>query len=152
MPRKRRYAIPLSRVGAYGILPCGIKSHSLCKSCKEPIYWCTTRRGRRMALNARPDPDGHWGIEYGVAVWNSQKGDRYTNHFPGCTGPRIPSEHEELIRENWKALYYEVDYIEDGEHRSERFGNRGRAERFLHKVRCIPKSKPRLCKKLVKED
>jgi len=33
-----------------------------CRSCGAPIIWCLTRNGKRMPVDANPDPDGNIAI------------------------------------------------------------------------------------------
>lgn len=63
---------------------------SECKSCRAPILWAKTKAGKRIPLNAEPDPTGNVVIEDGVAVV-LRRGDgpgptvrRYTSHLANC--------------------------------------------------------------------
>ncbi len=65
-----------------------------CRSCRAPILWAITNAGRRMPLNAQPDPDGL------LITWTNNSGElrvsalatgettgrpHYTSHFATCS-------------------------------------------------------------------
>lgn len=60
-----------------------------CSSCKAPIFWALTAKGKRMPLDAQPDPQGIVWLHGGVAHVGDQPPamgatDRYTSHFATC--------------------------------------------------------------------
>lgn len=65
---------------------------SECRSCKEPIVWVTTRKGKKMPLDPDPVPNGPFiydgDPEEARVVYIGEKdrytGDRYASHFSTC--------------------------------------------------------------------
>jgi hypothetical protein len=61
-----------------------------CRSCGEPIFWTETVNGKRMPMDAEPDPLGKFvledeGGETPTAVYSPfESGDRYASHFASC--------------------------------------------------------------------
>lgn len=60
-----------------------------CKSCGASILWVTTKvSGRRMPLNAEPDPQGQMVLRAGEASYlpldQPWAGARYTSHHATC--------------------------------------------------------------------
>lgn len=56
-----------------------------CRSCKAPVIWVRTTKGKMMPLNAEPDPNGSFAIIDGVAeparLFDQT---RYTSYFATC--------------------------------------------------------------------
>lgn len=71
-----------------------------CRECQAPIVWAETESGKRMPLNAGPDPNGnvvavgHTGQTMIVKVGTIQEladapeGRVYQSHFATCSNPR----------------------------------------------------------------
>lgn len=61
-----------------------------CRSCGAPIIWAKTKSGKRIPLNADPDPAGNVMLEDGIAVVLGKGAApgptvrRYTSHFANC--------------------------------------------------------------------
>ena len=63
-----------------------------CRSCVQPIIWTLTQRGKKMPVDAEPDPLGTFILEFrdgdeptSVYVGNRDTDDdRYTSHFSTC--------------------------------------------------------------------
>lgn len=65
-------------------LPSGVDKISQCRSCDAPVMWCGTRRGKKMPVDARPDPDGDLGIDKNGIAGHGIAGPKYTSHFATC--------------------------------------------------------------------
>lgn len=67
-----------------------------CRSCGAPIVFAITEKGRRMPLDANPDPAGEWT----VTAWGDLKPaddstpaeERRTSHFVTCPQGRAWSD------------------------------------------------------------
>ena len=68
-----------------------------CKFCKAPVIWGTTRKGKRMPLDASPSTNGEFSLseeERGEKqIRFVHEGDRpsqkvYTSHFKTCTNQK----------------------------------------------------------------
>ena len=69
---------------------------SECRSCKEPIIWVRTRKGKRMPMDEAPDPSGRFVINgeesdgTPTVAWLTETdaekytGDTYQSHFKTC--------------------------------------------------------------------
>jgi hypothetical protein len=63
---------------------------SECRSCKEPIVWCTTERNKNMPVDAEPTHDGTFVLEdqdseKPRALYRPDaKGEKYASHFSTC--------------------------------------------------------------------
>jgi hypothetical protein len=62
-----------------------------CRSCRAPIVWARTERGKRMPVDARPAADGTYRLdepdryEGPLAVYDPRgTGPRYASHFGTC--------------------------------------------------------------------
>ena len=65
-----------------------------CRSCKAPMYWAITRDGKRIPMNALPDPAGGFVLtlkpngelhaEAFDQVHHGSARRRYTSHFANC--------------------------------------------------------------------
>jgi hypothetical protein len=62
-----------------------------CRSCREPIFWTVTEKGKNMPVDAEPDPEGKFVLEdedaeKPRALYRPEaKGERYTAHFATCS-------------------------------------------------------------------
>lgn len=66
-----------------------------CKRCGAPIIWTTTRKSKRMPIDAEPVSKGEFIIEdedkdgSPNVVWIGERdkytGERYTSHFKTCS-------------------------------------------------------------------
>lgn len=83
-PAPRPKPIALESNGLGGELPPGITKLSACRTCEAPVYWCHTRSGKRMPVDAVPSPDGTMGIDADGVVGKRTGGPRYTSHFATC--------------------------------------------------------------------
>jgi hypothetical protein len=89
---------------------------SECRTCKEPIFWVVTDKGKRMPMDAEPVSSGKWVVRDGETVRASYigdkpyNGDRYSSHFQTC-----PQAAEHSRRERDKpAMEGECKPSEDG--------------------------------------
>lgn len=66
---------------------------SKCRSCEAPIVWVKTRRGKKMPVDAEPDPAGLFVLEGMAGELVAHKagpldgaagGELYTSHFATC--------------------------------------------------------------------
>lgn len=58
-----------------------------CRSCRAPIVWARTLKGRRIPLDPEPGPAGNLVINDGVAITapaDAPAGIRFTSHFATC--------------------------------------------------------------------
>lgn len=65
-----------------------------CRSCGAPIRWARTSTGKRMPVDAEPNPDGNVTLipplesaDFPLAVVSSERDPsviRYTSHFATC--------------------------------------------------------------------
>lgn len=77
--------ISLGQIGFAGEVPSGVRVAE-CRRCFDAVYWCSTRKNRRMALDAVPVEDGRWSIGPGGVVSAWVDGPRYSSHFDTCKG------------------------------------------------------------------
>ncbi len=62
---------------------------ALCKSCEAEVVWCTTLSGKKMPMDAKPDPKGTFVIVKGTARTANDEDrelhrDLHTSHFATC--------------------------------------------------------------------
>jgi hypothetical protein len=60
---------------------------STCRSCGASVLWAVTKRGKRIPIDAIPNPDGNLFLVDGVAhpVLSAGKGlEKFTTHFATC--------------------------------------------------------------------
>lgn len=64
---------------------------SQCSGCRAEIIWTTTRNGKKMPVDAEPDPEGIIVLEFDgdepFAIYDNRRlieGERYTSHFATC--------------------------------------------------------------------
>lgn len=57
-----------------------------CRSCGAPIIWGVTIRGKRIPIDAEPDPKGNMGLIDGrfAVVPSGFEGTRFSSHFASC--------------------------------------------------------------------
>lgn len=64
-----------------------------CRSCGAEIRWARTSAGKRMPLDAEPNPNGNVELTNGVAVVHAQPpafvdGEIFMPHFATCPDPQ----------------------------------------------------------------
>ena len=61
---------------------------SECRSCGAPITWAITDQGRRIPLDAKPNPAGNIRLDlthaHILTKSDNYNGPRYTSHFATC--------------------------------------------------------------------
>lgn len=62
---------------------------AVCKSCEADVIWCETSTGKKMPMDAKPDPKGTFVIINGkTRVANDEdrrlRRDLHTSHFATC--------------------------------------------------------------------
>jgi hypothetical protein len=67
-----------------------------CRSCKALMFWVITARGKKMPVDAKPDPNGGFVLTlkaedgqlhadaYAPTESSHQRRNRYTSHFATC--------------------------------------------------------------------
>lgn len=61
-----------------------------CRSCKEPMIWARTGRGKKIPLDAEPSSAGNFVLEGDAQdpmthmADPTYTGDKYTSHFATC--------------------------------------------------------------------
>lgn len=65
-------------------------STTTCRSCRKPITWVKTEKGKNIPLDSRPDPNGNLVVRGGVAHFvkpgqRVEMGERlFVSHFVTC--------------------------------------------------------------------
>lgn len=57
-----------------------------CRSCRAPVRWVVTSKGKKMPIDDEPAPNGNIEIQKGVAVYVRAEENvaRFWSHFATC--------------------------------------------------------------------
>ena len=61
----------------------------LCRSCKAPIIWAESVKGKKMPIDAERVDDGNFEIVGGQAFTVANSGPHYQSHFASCPEANI---------------------------------------------------------------